>query len=68
MYVANGCSKMTVSSLTVTLHPDDGLLMPETRRGILIQQSKNKQCPHTYTLPPVDGLLMPETCRGILIH
>jgi hypothetical protein len=29
---------------TYTLPPDDGLLMPETRRGILIQKIKNKQC------------------------
>jgi hypothetical protein len=27
-----------------TLPPDDGLLMPETCRGILIQQTKKKQC------------------------
>jgi hypothetical protein len=46
MYVAKGTYKMTFSepgSLTVisevryTLPPDDGLLMPETYRGILIQ-------------------------------
>jgi hypothetical protein len=46
VYVANGTSKMTVSELTgilevpfatYTLPPDDGLLMPETCRGILIQ-------------------------------
>jgi hypothetical protein len=29
---------------TYTLPPDDGLLMPETCRGILIQYTKNKQC------------------------
>jgi hypothetical protein len=47
MYVANGTCKMTVRSLPVilqyhlpqkhTLPPDDGLLMPETCRSILIQ-------------------------------
>jgi hypothetical protein len=29
---------------TYTLPPDDGLLMPETCRGTLIQQTNNKQC------------------------
>jgi hypothetical protein len=38
MYVANGTSKTIVSKLHIyTLPPDDGLLMPETCRGILIQ-------------------------------
>jgi hypothetical protein len=48
MYVANGTSQMTVSKpvltdmlevpfASYTLTPDDGLLMPETGRGILIQ-------------------------------
>jgi hypothetical protein len=34
MYVANGTANMTVSELTVIL---DGLVLPETCRGILIQ-------------------------------
>jgi hypothetical protein len=58
-YVASGITKMTLSepgwneshlrSTFCHIHmyilpPDDGLLMPGTYRGILIQQTKNKQC------------------------
>jgi hypothetical protein len=52
MYVVYGTSKMTVSKPLADSHlgstiyhtRDDELFMPETCRGIIIQQTKNKQC------------------------
>jgi hypothetical protein len=34
----------SINCHTYTLPPDDGLVMPETCRGILIQSTKDKQC------------------------